>query len=153
MKRIGRNVSVIFRAERLIAQRRLDVMRRQTGMMAAAGIAAGIGLIALNGAAYLAMSQSLSPALSALIVAMVNIVLALVIAQVASKANAESEIASVAEVRDIAVDDLEAEFQEAVEEVQELSQSLRKMAKDPLGTLAPGALAAAASVLIKNVKK
>jgi hypothetical protein len=47
MSRISRNISIILRSERLIAQRRMAVLRRQTGMMAAAGIAAGVGLIML----------------------------------------------------------------------------------------------------------
>ena len=55
MSRISRNISIILRSERLIAQRRMAVLRRQTGMMAAAGIAAGLGLVMLNGAAYLAL--------------------------------------------------------------------------------------------------
>ena len=69
MNRISRNVSIIFRSERLIAQRRFAVLRRQTGFMAAAGIVAGIGLIMLNAAAYLALSTKVSTPLAALIVA------------------------------------------------------------------------------------
>jgi hypothetical protein len=56
----------------------------------------------------------------------------------AGKVGAEEQIARVAEVRDIAVEDLDAELQDAADKVRILSQSLRKMAHDPFGALAPG---------------
>lgn len=153
MSRISRNANVIFRAERLIAQRRMAVLRRQTGMMAAAGIAGGVGLIMLNVAAFFALSEVLSQALSALIVAAVNLGLAAAVASAAGKVNADEEIARVAEVRDIAVEDLEVELQDAAAEVRVLSQAVRKMAHDPFGAMAPGVMGALASAVIKNLRK
>ena len=153
MSRISRNISIILRSERLIAQRRMAVLRRQTGMMAAAGIAAGLGLVMLNASAYLALVEHLSPPVSALIVALVNMAIAGVLISTANKQNADADVSGVAEVRDIAMEDLEMEVQEATEEVKILAQSVHKMARDPLGMVAPGLIGAVANALIKNLKK
>jgi hypothetical protein len=124
MSRISRNISIILRSERLIAQRRMAVLRRQTGMMAAAGIAAGVGLIMLNVAAYFALDEHLSQPLSALIVALANMAIAALLISTANKQNADAEVSGVAEVRDMAMEDLEMEVQEATEEVKVLAQSV-----------------------------
>jgi len=133
MSRISRNISIILRSERLIAQRRLAVLRRQTGLMAAAGIVGGIGLIMLNISAFLALSSWTSQAVSALIVSVVNLGLAALLVSVASNANPEAEVAPVAEVRDIAMEDLEGEIMDATAEARDLAQNVRRMARDPLG--------------------
>jgi hypothetical protein len=153
MKRINRNISIIFRSERLIAQRRFAVLRRQTGFMAAAGIVAGIGLIMLNAAAYLELSTMVSTSLAALIVAVVNFAIAALLVNIATRTNAENEVASVVEMRDMAMEDLEDEVNEAIVEVKTLSQNIRKVARDPLGIVAPGVLGTLASLLLKNLKK
>ena len=46
-----------FAQVELIAQRRFAVVIRQTGFMAAAGVAAAIGLVLLNVAAYIASER------------------------------------------------------------------------------------------------
>ena len=66
MNRISRNLSIIIRSERLIARRRIAVLRLQAGLMAAAGVVAGIGLIMLNVAAYLALAEKIPPSAAAL---------------------------------------------------------------------------------------
>lgn len=153
MSRISRNLSIILRSERLIAQRRMAVLRRQTGLMAAAGIAAAVGLVMLNFAAYFALVEHLSAPLSALIIALANMVIAALLMSAANKQNADAEVSGVAEVRDMAMEDLEGEVQEATEEVKALAGSVRKMASDPLGALAPGLLGTVASAVVKNLKK
>jgi acyl-coenzyme A thioesterase PaaI-like protein len=153
MNRISRNLSIIIRSERLIARRRIAVLRLQTGLMAAAGVVAGIGLIMLNVAAYLALAENIPPSAAALTVAVVDLAIAAFLVSVASGTNAENEVAGVAEVRDLAMEDLEVEVQDVAEEIKELAQSVRNMARDPLGMVAPGAIGALANILIKNLKK
>ncbi len=153
MNRISRNISIIVRSERLIAQRRLAVLRKQTGMMAAAGIAGGVGLLMLNAAGYLALATVVSPAAAALIVAIVNIALAAILVSVATNTNAEADVAPVAEVRDLALEDLEAEIRAATDEARDLADSVRRMARDPLGIGGSGAIGAIATAVIKNLNK
>ncbi|MDJ0994928.1 MAG: hypothetical protein QNI90_15225 [Dinoroseobacter sp.] len=153
MNRISRNISIIVRSERLIAQRRLAVLRRQTGMMAAAGVAGGVGLLMLNAAGYLALSTVVSPAAAALIVAIVNLAIAAILVSIATNTNAEADVAPVAEVRDLALEDLEAEIKDATDEARELADSVRRMARDPLGLVGSGAIGAIATAVVKNLKK
>ncbi len=153
MSRISRNLSIILRSERLMAQRRIAVLRRQTAFMAAAGVVAGLGLIMLNVAAYLALSTWTSPAIGALIVAAVNLGLAAVLVSIASNVNLDAELAPVAEVRDIALEDLEAEVTNATTEARELAQNVRRMARDPFGIGGVGAAGALISALLRNTKE
>jgi hypothetical protein len=146
-------MSIVVRAERLITQRHLAVLRKQTGLMMAAGVVASIGVIMLNVAGYLALTQLVSPATSAVIVAVINLALAGVLVTVATRTNADAEVASVTEVRDLAMEDLEAELQSAADEVKVLAHGVRKMTRDPLGTLAPGIVGALINILLRQMKK
>ena len=152
MNRISRNISIILRSERLIAQRHLAVLRRQTGLMATAGIAAGVGLVMLNVSAFLALSFHLSQPTAALIVALANLILAAILVVTANKTSAAEETAAVAEVRDMALEDIEAEVRLAAEEAQEAANALKKMARDPLGSIAPGLAGSVAKAVLKNLK-
>ena len=152
MNRISRNISIALRAERLIAQRHLAVLRRQTGLMAAAGIAAGVGLIMLNVSAYLALSAQMSQPVAALIVALVNLALAMLLVSLANKSNVEQEVAPVSEVRDMALEDIEAELRAAAGEAKATAEAVKKMASDPLGAIAPGVAGSIAKAVIKNLK-
>ncbi len=152
MNRISRNISIVLRSERLIAQRHLAVLRRQTGLMAAAGIAAGVGLIMLNVSAYLALSTKMSQPAAALIVALVNMALAGLLASMAAKSSAEQDTAPVAEVRDMAIEDIEAELRLAAEEAKATTDAIKKMARDPLGALAPGVAGTIAKAVLKNIR-
>lgn len=152
MNRISRNISIILRSERLIAQRHFAVLRRQTGLMATAGIAAGVGLVMLNVSAFLALSFHLSQPTAALIVALANLILAAILVVTANKTSAAEETAAVAEVRDMALEDIEAEVRLAAEEAQEAANALKKMARDPLGSIAPGLAGSVAKAVLKNLK-
>ncbi len=154
MKRISRNISIALRAERLIAQRHMTVLRNQTGLMAAAGLVAGIGLIMVNIAAYHALSVALSPALAALIVAVGNFGLAIFLALAASRLSADADVQGATEVRDMAIEDLEAEFTQAVSEVQAVAADIQQMVKNPLGTVLPALVVPLAeSLMTKNKEK
>lgn len=152
MNRISRNISIILRSERLIAQRHLAIIRRQTGLMAAAGIAGGVGLIMVNVAAFFALSGTLSQTTSALIVALVNLGLAGLLVTLANKSGVGEETAAVAEVRDMAIEDIESELRAAADEAKAATQSLKKLANDPLGSFAPGLAGTVAKAVIKNLK-
>lgn len=135
MKRMSRNLTTIYRTERLIAQRRLAVVQRQVVLMAVAGIAALTALILLNVSLYLLLASYVTPAASAGILAAANIVLAAVFATLAGRMNAEDDIAPAVEVRDMALADLEEEVEEMAEEGRKVVDSVRKIGTDPFGSL------------------
>lgn len=153
MNRISKNVSIVLRSERLIAQRHLAVLRRQTGLMAAAGIAAAVGLIMLNASAYLALSQSVSAPIAALVVSLANLIVAAILVSMAGKSSAEQETAPVAEVRDMALEDIEAEIRAFSEEAKATAEAVKKMANDPLGSIAPKVASSVVSAVIRNAKE
>jgi membrane protein implicated in regulation of membrane protease activity len=153
MNRISRNISIALRAERLIAQRHMAVLRNQTGLMAAAGLVAGIGLIMVNVAAYFSLSTSFSPQWAALIVAIVNFLLAVLLGMSANRMSADADVQGATEVRDMAIEDLEAEFVSAVTEVRVVATDIQQLVKNPLGTVLPGMIGPLAEALLKSGKK
>jgi hypothetical protein len=153
MNRIYRNLSIALRAERLIAQRKMKVVRTQAGLMAAAGIVAGIGLIMLNVAAYFALTTKVSPQLAALIVALANFVIAIVLGVYASRINADSDVRVATEVRDMAIEDIETEVDDATHAVKEVVEDVRQLVKNPLGSALPSVVGPLASALLKSGRK
>ena len=152
MNRITRNLSILYRSERLIAQRQLAVLRKQTGLMAAAGLIAGLGIIMLNMSAYLALAESFSKPTAALIVAVANLALAGLLIVYAQGQSAEKDIEPVTEVRDMALEDLEAEAQAVADEARAVVEDVKGIARDPLGAVMPGIMGTAAKAALKSMK-
>jgi hypothetical protein len=151
--RISRNISIILRSERLIAQRHLAVLRRQTGLMAMALVVSAIGLVMLNVAAFFALEDIMTAAPAALIVGLVNCLLAgLFVLLASSKSGIEEDINAVSEVRDMAIEDLEAEVRQAADEAKSAVDAVKSMAANPLGGIAPGLAASIAKAVVKAMK-
>lgn len=152
MKRIVRNASIILRTESLITQRRLAVARKQLTLVAFAGLVAVLGLVMLNVAAYQALQTSLGAPTAALIVAVVNFILAGGLLLWAGKANADAEIGAVTEVRDMAIADLESEIDEMKDEATAIIEDLRGIRRDPLGAMTSSLLLPLLSALLKSLR-
>jgi hypothetical protein len=131
----------------------MAVLRRQSGLVAAALVVAGVGLVMLNAAAYLALSQSMSPASAALVVALCNMALAAILLVSANKATVGEEVDAMAEVRDLAIEDLEAEVRTAAQEAKAAAESVKALAKNPLGSITPTLAAGLAKAIVKTSKK
>lgn len=153
MSRISRNVSIVLRTERLIAQRNLTVLAKRTGFFAAAGLAAALAVVMLNIAGYLALTTTMSQPMAALVVGLVNLGVALVFLAVANSISAETDTAPVAELRDMAIADIEAELQDTLAEARDTVQGLKSVSRDPLGALAPGLAGLVANAIIRHLKK
>lgn len=153
MSRISRNLTILFRTERLIARRQLAVLRSQTGMLAFAGLIAGLGLIMLNVAAYHALQTRLTPQGAALVIALANFALAGILVAVAARMSVEEELKPVTELRDLALAELEHEAQDAIVEARELTGNVRRIASDPLGSMLPALIGPLLGLLTKGGKK
>lgn len=151
--RIGRNAHIALRAERIIARRRFAVIRTQTGLLAFAGVMAAIGVVMVNVAAFYWLSASYGNASAGSILAVVNLVLAAFLAILASRMSAEKELEPVIEVRDLAMEDIEAELSDGLAEAKYLAENVRRIASDPLGSAAPALLGPILSVLVRSLKK
>ncbi|MGI9356606.1 MAG: phage holin family protein [Rhizobiaceae bacterium] len=153
MNRISRNISIALRAERLIAQRKMETLRTKTGLMAAAGLVSGIGLIMLNVAGFFALEARMSPQMAALFVALANFVLAILLGIYAGRVSSEPDLRGATEVRDMALEDIEAEVEETVHQVKEVVSDVRQVVRNPLGSSLPGIIVPLASSLIKSARK
>ncbi len=152
MNRISRNISIILRTERLIAQRNLSVIIQRAGFFAAAVLAAGLSVVMLNVAGYLALSAMMSKPLAALVVALVNLLVAIVLAALANSFSAQADTATVAELRDIAISDIESEIQEAISDARRTAKDIQQMSRDPLGAIAPGLVGVIVNALLKHLR-
>ena len=153
MNRISRNLTILFRTERLIAQRQMAVLRAQTGLVAFAGLVAGIAIIMLNVAIFYALGTVMAAQYAALLVALGNALVALVLVAIASRMSAEKELEPATEVRDMALAEIEADLNEVAEEARELTRNVSRMARDPLGTALPALIGPLLSLLLKSKDK
>lgn len=151
--RVGRNINIALRAERMIARRRMAVMRTQTGMLAFAGLVAGIGVIMLNVAVFFWLSNTYGNASAAGVVAVANFAIAGLVGVLASRVSAEKELEPALEVRNLAMEDIEGEVGDALAEAKDLADNVRRMARDPFGSAGVGLIGPALSVLAKTLKK
>lgn len=135
MNRISRNISTIYRTENLIARRRLAVLQNQTILMVLAGLVAIIGLVLLNVCFFFLLGKWLSPAAAAGVLGVSNVILAALLAFRAGRMNVDREIAPAVEVRDMAIADLEAEFEGIGSDVQQVLGRLKSVPRDPFGSL------------------
>lgn len=135
MNRISRNLAVVYKTERLIARRRLAVVQKQTVMMGLAGVFALVGLVLANAALYLLFERWISPAAAAAILALANVILAFLLVRMANRMTVDDEIAPALEVRDLALAELEAEVEDATQEVRQVVDSVKSLPRDPFGSL------------------
>lgn len=138
--RISRTLTIVLRAERLIAARRVTVLRRQTGLMVLAGLFVAVAVVMANVAVYQGLATVMPLAWAAAFVALGNIVLAGIMALVAGRMSGERELSSAIEMRDMALEDLEGEIDDLVEEVRGTAREVRRFTRDPLGNILPGLL-------------
>ena len=153
MSRISRNVSIILRAERTIARRQFRIVCLQIGLMAMAGLIAIIGLVMLNVAAFMALTERLGPAPAAASVAGVNLAIACLLAWIAGQFSASDDIAPLVEVRNMAMEDLEAEIDMATEQVVELTDGVKQLVRDPLGTVGSSMIIPLVTAVLSVAKK
>ena len=135
MNRISRNLAIVYKTERLIARRRFAVVQQQTVLMALAGVVAMIGLVLVNVALYFLLGTRMSSAAAAGILAVANLGLAALLVTVATRMNVDREIEPAVEVRDMAFAELEAEVDDATQEVREIVNSVKNLHRDPFGSL------------------
>lgn len=153
MSRLVRNASVVLKSERLIARRRIAVLRTQSGLLALAGVAAAVGLLATNAAIYFKLAETMSQASAAGWLAAGNFVLAVLLVVIAGRINADADVAAAEELRDLAMADLETEVTSMVAQVQGLASAVGAVRRDPLGAALPGLAGAIIAAILKARKK
>jgi hypothetical protein len=144
-----RHLRILWRAERVIAETRLRVMLRRSMLYALAGLIAVFGLGMLNVAAFLVLESHWGPIWAALAAALGDFVIAVVIVGVALATRPGPAMTAAVELRDIAVDGLEAELAPLQERLAWLSRA----ARDPLDTMLPAILVPLITSIVRSLRK
>ena len=112
-----RHLRALWRAEMVIAELKLGILVKKSGMLAFAGLIGVFGLAMLNVAAYLALAPIWGEVLGMVAVGIGDFVIAAILVVLAGRSSKEPEIALASELRDQAVEALELDARIAVDEV------------------------------------
>ena len=117
---IVRNLRVLWRADRIIAEMRLRHMLVGLSLRAFAALIAAFGLLMFELAAYFALVQVLSAIAAAAILGALNLAIALLLLFIASQRSLGQELTLANEIHDSAIDALQVEAQAAQSQVNRL---------------------------------
>jgi len=160
MEAFVRNLKILWRTESMIAENRVDMMVRQTSLLALAGLIAVFGLAMLDIAAFFALRDVWGDAQAALAVGLGNFLIAVLFVLRARSIVEGPEMQPVREVRDMALEDLAAEAAQVQteiralrEEVRGVEQSVRSFVRNPMDSLSPALLMPLVSAALKALRK
>jgi len=117
-----KNLRLLWRTDRIIAEMRLNHMLVGLGLRAFAALIAAFALLMFELAAYFALVQQLSAISAALILGAVNLAIALILAFIASRRSLGQELTLANQIHDSAIDALQVEAQAAHSQVNRLLQ-------------------------------
>jgi hypothetical protein len=117
---IVRNLRLLWRTDRIIAEMRLRHMLVGLGLLAFAALIAAFALLMFELAAYFALVQVLSAIVAAAILGAVNLAIALLLLFIASRRSLGQELTLANEIHDSAIDALQVEAQAAHSQVNRL---------------------------------
>lgn len=160
MDSIVRNIRVLWRAESIIADIRFRQIVARSSLR---GVAALIGIFAYlmgNLAVFFALDQSWGSIWAAAMVALGNLVIAVLLLVAAEKSRPGREMDLALEVRNSALQALEADA-EAIQsqltdlrdEVRGMKQAIVGFVRHPVDSVLPAMLVPLAGAVIKNLKK
>ena len=108
---IVRNLRLLWRTDRIIAEMRLRHMLVGMGLRAFAALIAAFALLMFELAGYFALVQVINAIAAAAILGAINLVIALVLLFIASRRSLGQELTLANEIHDSAVDALQVEAQ------------------------------------------
>ncbi len=154
-----RDLQVLRKADFLIGKIWLGVLARRFGLFAFAGLIAVFGLGMAHVAGFYALQASAGPIWGAAIVAIVDLVIAAIVLQVAANARPGPEIELAFEVRNMAIDAIQGDARDLKLTVDALGQEIREVkanivgfAHNPLDVAAQKLLVPAALSIIKGMR-
>jgi hypothetical protein len=117
---IVKNLRLLWRTDRIIAEMRLRRMLVSLGLRAFAALIAAFGLLMFELAAYFALVQVLSAIIAAAILGAVNFAIALILLLLASRRGPGQELTLASEIHDSAIDALQGEARATQSQVNRL---------------------------------
>jgi hypothetical protein len=147
MNSLTRNLNILWRSERLLAEAEWRRSSRQITILVLAGVFGLLALIMLNVAGFYWLATTYGTAQAALAVAVADIVIAAILAVSAQSLKTAPETDMIREFRDSALAEIEGEaesFQTHLvqirDDVKTIGATVSKVAADPIGSLSPALL-------------
>jgi len=154
-----RDFQLLRRADTLIGKIWLDAMVRRISLMAFAGLVAAFGFGMANAAGFYALQVSVGSVLAATIVAIVDLAVSATVMLVARNTRPGPDIELARDVRQMAVEFIEADARDLKLAVDTLSRELREAREtlvafvhNPLDTAAQRLLVPAAISIIRGLR-
>ena len=159
MNSLTRNLSILWRSQRLLTEAEHRRTMRQVVILTVAGAFGFLALVMLNVAGYAWLSTAYGNAQAALVVAIGDIFIATLLIVSAQSLKTAPETEMIREFRDGALAEIEKEA-DAVQaqlvqirsDVETIGTNLSKFASDPIGSLSPTLLLPAIQAFTKVVR-
>lgn len=143
---IVRNLRILWRTDRIIAEVRLRHMLVSLGLKAFAAMIVLFGLLMLELAGYFALVQVWSAIAAAAALGAINFLIAAIILTIAVKWRPGRELDLATEVHNSAIDALQAE-------AQSLQSQFSGFVQHPLAGLLPALIPPLITIIIRSLKK
>ena len=143
---IVKNLRVLWRADRIIADIRMRHMLIGLGLRAFAALIAAFGLLMLELSAYFALVQIWSAIIAAAILGGVNFVIAAILFMIAARPPAGRELELASEIHGSAVDALQIE-------ARAVQSQFSGMIHHPLNSALPTLLVPLIAIIVRSLKK
>jgi hypothetical protein len=117
---IVRNLRLLWRADKIIAEMRLRHMLVGLGLLAFAALVSTFGLLMFELAAYFALVNVVSAVTAAAILGAINLLIALMLAVIASRRSLGQELTLANEIHDNAIEALQLDVQAAQAQLDRL---------------------------------
>ena len=143
---IVKNLRVLWRADRIIADIRMRHMLIGLGLRAFAALIAAFGLLMLELSAYFALVQIWSAIIAAAILGGVNFVIAAILFMIAARPPAGRELELASEIHNSAVDALQIE-------ARAVQSQFSGMVHHPLNSALPMLLVPLITIIVRSLKK
>jgi hypothetical protein len=158
METLVRNLKLLWKSDRMLAEIRLKLVAQKIILFVLAGLGGLFALGMLNMAIFFAIQETLGSAIAALLVGLGNLLLVGILLLVVQRLDTGPEAKIVEEVREMALADIEAEakaFQSELrlvrDEIADMRSGITSLVKNPMDVLTPRLLLPATAALAKLV--
>jgi len=159
MDMLVRNLRILWRTERLLAEIRLRQVMRRGSLLALAAVLGLFAVAMLNIAGYVYLAPLVEPTGAALLVAAADAIIAAFLALAALPQKPGPEVKVLEDLRDMALADLEAEAQsvgadlrQVRHEIEGVRQAVSSFAHSPLQALNPQMIAPILTLLLNLLR-
>ena len=142
MERFTHSLKILWRTERLLTERQLQLASQRMQFNALAALAALFGLGMVSIGAYFALAPSLGQSGAAFAVGCADFALAGLLFLYSRSLQPAPEIAMVREMRDMALNDLQEEISLAQAQVMAVQREVRSFIRHPVDAFMPDAIGA-----------